>query len=141
MSIDTLWYTRCPVPTAFSAAVRLGWIDAEFAPDKIEVASLLRSPLRATRESHFAHTQANSFRHGGNIPPLWAFSEGNDVRLIALSWNDENQVVLARPDSDIRTVADLRGRKLAVPRRLHDSIDFWRATVYAVINPHSIPWA
>jgi ABC-type nitrate/sulfonate/bicarbonate transport system substrate-binding protein len=60
---------------------------------------------------------------------LWAFSEGNDVRLIALSWTDESQVVLTLPDSAIRTAADLRGRKLAVPRRLHDSIDFWRAAV------------
>jgi ABC-type nitrate/sulfonate/bicarbonate transport system substrate-binding protein len=129
MSIDTLWYTRCPVPTAFSVAIRLGWIDEEFAGDRIEVASLLSSDARQTRESHFAHTQPNSFRHGGNIPPLWAFSEGSDVRLIALSWNDEPQVVLARPDSDIRTLADLKGRRLGVPRRLNDSIDFWRATV------------
>jgi ABC-type nitrate/sulfonate/bicarbonate transport system substrate-binding protein len=129
MSTDTLWYTRCPVPTAFSAAIRLGWIDAEFARDQISVASLLSSPTRSTRESHFAHTQPNSFRHGGNIPPLWAFSEGNDVRLIALSWTDENQVVLAHPESPIHTAADLKGRRLAVPRRLNDSIDFWRATV------------
>jgi hypothetical protein len=92
-----------------------GRIEAEFAPDKIEDASLLRSPARATRESHFAHTQADSFRHGGNIPPLWPFSEGNDVRLIGLSWNDESQVVLARPDSNILTVSDLKGRTLAVP--------------------------
>jgi ABC-type nitrate/sulfonate/bicarbonate transport system substrate-binding protein len=129
MSLDALWYTRCPVPTAFSAAIRLGWIDEEFAADGIKVASLLSSPDRAIRESHFAHTQPNSFRHGGNIPPIWAYSEGNDVRLIALSWTDENQVVLTRPDSGIQTAADLKGRKLAVPRRLHDSIDFWRATV------------
>ena len=129
MSINTLWYTRCPVPTAFSVAIRLGWIDEEFAEDRIEVASLLSSGVRQTRESHFAHTQPNSFRHGGNIPPLWAFSEGSDARLIAISWNDETQLVLARPDSDIRTVADLKGRKLGVPRRLNDSIDFWRATV------------
>jgi ABC-type nitrate/sulfonate/bicarbonate transport system substrate-binding protein len=129
MSINTLWYTRCPVPTASSVAIRLGWIDEEFARDGIEVASLLSSTARQTRESHFAHTQANSFRHGGNIPPLWAFSEGSDVRLIALSWNDEPQVLLTRPDSDIHTVADLKGRRLSVPRRLNDSIDFWRATV------------
>jgi ABC-type nitrate/sulfonate/bicarbonate transport system substrate-binding protein len=129
MSIDALWYTRCPVPTAFSAAIRLGWIDEEFKGDRIRIASLLSSPERAVRESHFAHTQPNSFRHGGNIPPIWAYSEGNDVRLIALSWADENQVVLTRPNSGIQTAADLKGRKLAVPRRLHDSIDFWRATV------------
>ena len=129
MSVDALWYTRCPVPTAFSVAVRLGWIDEEFAGDGIKVASLLSSDVRQTRESHFAHTQPNSLRHGGNIPPLWAFSEGSDVRLIALSWNDEPQALLARPDSDIRALADLKGWRLGVPRRLNDSIDFWRATV------------
>src|SRR5271170_6368218 len=106
MPLDTLWYTRCPVPTAFSVAIRLGWIDREFAPDGLKVASLLDSPLRTVRESHFAHTQPNSFRHGGNIPPIWAFSEGHDAKLIALSWTDENQVLLARPDSDIRTTVD-----------------------------------
>jgi ABC-type nitrate/sulfonate/bicarbonate transport system substrate-binding protein len=74
-------------------------------------------------------SQPNLFRHGGNIPPLWAFAEGSDVRLIALSWNEEPQVVLARPDSNIHTVADLKGCKLGVPRRLHEPIDFGRATV------------
>ena len=129
MSIDTLWYTRCPVPTAFSAAVRLRWIEQDFARDRIKIASLLNSSDRAVRESHFAHTQPNSFRHGGNIPPIWAFSEGNDVRLIGLWWTEENQLVLVRSDSDLRAVADLKGRRLSVPHRLNDSIDFWRATV------------
>ncbi len=129
MSITTLWYTRCPVPTAFSIAIHLGWIEEEFAADQIKVASLLSSTARSTRESHFAHSQADSFRHGGNIPPLWAFAQGSDVRLIALSWNDEPQLVLTRPDSGIKTVADLKGRRLCVPRRLNDSIDFWQATV------------
>jgi len=124
-----LWYTRCPVPTAFSVAVRLGWIDEEFTKDGIEIVSLLNSPSRAVRESHFAHTQPNSFRHGGNIPPIWAFSEGNDVRLIGLSWQEEFQPILVRPDSKIRTVEDLKGKKLALPWRKNDSIDFWRATV------------
>jgi ABC-type nitrate/sulfonate/bicarbonate transport system substrate-binding protein len=126
---DTLWYTRCPVPTAFSAAVRLGWIDQEFARDNINIVSLLNSSNRSVRESHFAHTQPDSFRHGGNIPPIWAYAQGNDVRLIALSTQDEFQPVLVRPDSDIRSVADLKGRKISIPLRKHDSIDFWRATV------------
>ena len=33
MSIDTLWYTRCPVPTAFSIAVQRGLLDEEFGAD------------------------------------------------------------------------------------------------------------
>ncbi len=31
-SVDTLWYTRCPVPTAFSLAINLGWLEEEFRP-------------------------------------------------------------------------------------------------------------
>ena len=34
-SIDTLWYTRCPVPTPLGLAAKLGWFDTEFAPDGI----------------------------------------------------------------------------------------------------------
>lgn len=122
-----IWYTRCPVPTAFSIALRNGWFDEEFAADGIEVASLLKSTDPAVRESHFDHTQADSFRHGGNTPPLWSRAKGGDVRLIGLSWTDQPQFLLSKPDSGIRTAADLKGKRLALPRRPKDSIDFTRA--------------
>lgn len=127
MSPKTLWYTRCPVPTAFSLALRNGWLDEEFAADGITVQSLLKSTDRRIRESHFEHTLGNSFRHGGNTPPLWARAQGNDVRLIGLSWTPQPQLLLALPESGIRTAADLKGKRLALPRRTRDSIDFWRA--------------
>lgn len=122
-----IWYTRCPVPTAFSIALRNGWFDEEFAADGIEVASLLKSTDRAVRESHFDHTLADSFRHGGNTPPLWSRAKGNDVRLIGLSWTDQPQFLLTRPESGIRSAADLKGKRLALPLRPKDSIDFTRA--------------
>jgi len=37
---------------------------------------------RETRESHFTHTLANSFRQGGNAPAIYARSEGRDTVLI-----------------------------------------------------------
>lgn len=67
MPIDAVWYTRCPVPTAFSQAIRPRWIDKEFAPDQIWVISLLSSLTRTTRKFHFVHTQLNSFRPGGTF--------------------------------------------------------------------------
>ena len=97
MPIDTLWYTRCPVPTAFSIAVQRGLLDEEFAADGVRIQSLRVSNDPAVRQSHFSHTQPHSFRHGGHIPPLWARSSGHDVRLIGLSWNDEVQAVIALP--------------------------------------------
>lgn len=125
--IDTLWYTRCPVPTATSVAVERGWLDEEFAPDGIRVISLRASTAPDVRESHFDHRQANSFRQGGNIPPIWTRARGGDVVVVALSWVDEYQAILALPESGIRTVKDLRGRRVGLPLRRHDQIDFFRA--------------
>lgn len=127
MSKKSLWYTRCPVPTAFSLALWNGWLDEEFEADGIEVSSLLKSTDRNVRESHFDHTLADSFRHGGNTPPIWSRAKGNDVRLIGLSWTDQPQFLLARPEGGIKTAADLKSKRLALPRRPKDSIDFTRA--------------
>ena len=125
---DTLWYTRCPVPTASSIAIDRGWLDEEFTGDQIRVSSLRESGAREVRESHFSHTQENSFRQGGNIPPIWAKSIGHDVSLIGLSWVDKFQGLIALPNSGIEKPAALRGRRIGLPRRVNDQIDFWRAT-------------
>lgn len=126
--VTRLWYTRCPVPTASSLAIAQGWLDDEFAPDGIAVASLRSSADRAVRESHFSHTQADSFRQGGNIPPIWTRSRGSDVRLIGLSWAEQYQAIVARRGSGILGPEQLAGRRLALARRVNDQIDFWHAT-------------
>ena len=125
--VNALWYTRCPVPTASSLAIDYGWLDEEFERDGITVSSLRASGEQGVRESHFDHTKSNSFRQGGNIPPIWTRARGGDTALVALSWVDENQAIISMPESGIRTVRDLGGRRLALPRRLNDQIDFWRA--------------
>ena len=70
-AVSELWYTRCPVPTASSIAISQGWLDDEFTPDDIAVASLRASDSASVRESHFDHKLDDSFRQGGNIPPIW----------------------------------------------------------------------
>jgi ABC-type nitrate/sulfonate/bicarbonate transport system substrate-binding protein len=126
--VSNLWYTRCPVPTASSLAIAQGWLDDEFAPDEIAVASLRSSSDRAVRESHFDHTQADSFRQGGNIPPIWTRSRGSDVRLIGLSWAEQYQAIVTQRGSGLLGPDQLKGRKLALARRENDQIDFWHAT-------------
>ena len=126
--VDTLWYTRCPVPTPLGIASQLGWVEDEFRPDGITVRTLQDETDPAIRESHFDHKLDNSFRQGGNIPAIWARSTGRDTRVVGLSWTDEAQVILVRPDSDIRGLADLGGRRLGVATRPNDKIDFWKAT-------------
>lgn len=129
MTIDTLWYTRCPTPTAASVAIRLGWLEQEFAPDGIAVRSLASSKDKAVHLSHYQHTQPNSFRFGGPVPPLVTRSRGTDVRIIGLAWVDRSAGIYALPASGIEVPADLRGKRFGVPRRLNDSIDWWRAQV------------
>lgn len=123
-----IWYTRCPVPTTSGIAQHKRWLQNEFARHGIKLDSIRASEDRAVRESHFRHSLAGSFREGGNVPPIWARSLGQDTVVVGITWVDEQQQVLVRGDSDIHTVADLRGRKLGVVRKAaSDLVDVGRA--------------
>lgn len=126
-NLDTLWYTRCPVPTGLGIALQKGWLEENFRAHKTVVKSLRESNDKAVRESHFDHTLQNSVRHGGNIPAIWARSAGRETRVLGLSWADEVQLILTRPDSGIREPKDLKGRRFGLPKWQNVQIDFARA--------------
>lgn len=125
--LDTLWYTRCPVPTGLGIAVQKGWLQDTLGNLGTGVQSLRESADKAVRESHFDHTLSNSVRHGGNIPAIWARAQGRETRVIGLSWADEVQLILTLPDSGIKTVKDLKGRTFGLPDWAGAQIDFTRA--------------
>ena len=124
---DTLWYTRCPVPTALGIAVQRGWFADEFAADGITLKSIQETNDAAAQESHFDHALPGSFRQGGNIPAIWARARGRDTRVIGLSWTDEFQAILALPESGIHSARDLRDLRIGLPVN-PISIDFNRAS-------------
>ncbi|MDB6086868.1 MAG: putative dibenzothiophene desulfurization enzyme [Gammaproteobacteria bacterium] len=98
-ALHELWHARCPVPTPLSLAVQLGWIE---------------------------NALPNSFRHGGSVPAIWARANGQQTRVIGLSWTDEYQAVISMPRAGITTAGQLRGRPIGIPR--HDvTIDHSRA--------------
>jgi ABC-type nitrate/sulfonate/bicarbonate transport system substrate-binding protein len=125
---QSLWYTRCPAPTPLSIAYQLGWVEQAFRAAGVAVRSIRDSKDPAIRESHFTHALDFSFRQGGNIPPLWARSGGRETRVVGITTTDEFQAIIALPGSGIRTGADLRGRRIGVPRKPGERIDFQRAT-------------
>ena len=126
--LDRLWYTRCPVPTASGIAQNKRWLHGAFEQVGVQLDSIRASEDRAVRESHFRHSLAGSFREGGNVPPIWARSRGQDTVVVAITWVDEEQLVLVRPDSDITSVAGLRGRKLGIVKKeASDLVDVGRA--------------
>jgi ABC-type nitrate/sulfonate/bicarbonate transport system substrate-binding protein len=122
-----LWYTRCPLPTASSIAIERGLLEGEFGPSGIEVQSLNASASMSVREAHYNHDQKHLFRQGGNIPPLWSRARGADTVVVATNWIDEYQAVVALDDSGLNGPADLRGKRLGVPRRVNEPVDYWRA--------------
>lgn len=124
---ETIWYTRCPVPTAAGLAIQKGWLNDAFAPDGIQVLSMRHSQDPKIRQSHYTHSLDNSFRQGGNAPALFARSEGRDTVLLGLHFTPQYQAILSLPESGITTIKQLKGRNLALPRRLNDPIDFWSA--------------
>lgn len=127
-SISEIWYTRCPVPTPVGLADQLGWLKETFGKEGIELKSIIDSPNRDIRQSHFNHTLDWSFRHGGNVPPIRARSEGRKTRLVGITWTDEFQALITLPSTGIKTTKDLKGRKFGIARRPEGIVDFMRAT-------------
>jgi ABC-type nitrate/sulfonate/bicarbonate transport system substrate-binding protein len=126
--IDTLWYTRCPVPTPLGIAAQFGWIEDEFKADGIGVKTLQDTLDPNIRESHFDHKLDNSFRQGGNIPAIWTRAAGRETRVIGLSWTDEAQQILTLPKNGIHGISGLKGKRLGILVNPKAQIDFWRAT-------------
>lgn len=127
MSAGEVWYTRCPVPTALGLAVRRGDLPAALKRGGVAFRSIQQTGDRATQQSHFTHSLDRSIRHGGNVPAIYARSEGADTKVVALSWSRTPHPILALPESGIAGAAGLKGKRLALSRRLSDPIDFWRA--------------
>ncbi|CDP51473.1 Dibenzothiophene desulfurization enzyme B [Devosia sp. DBB001] len=127
-NLSEIWYTRCPVPTPVGLAAQLGYLEQAFGAQGIALKSIIDSPDRDIRQSHFNHTLAWSFRHGGNVPPIRARSEGKKTRLAGITWTDEFQAIITLPSTGIRSIKDLKGRRFGVERRPDGIIvDFQRA--------------
>lgn len=121
-----LFYTRCGAATASALAIRKNWLQDEFAGADTELHSLRDSDSLAVRNAHYHHQQTGLFREGGNIPPIWAKGSGSDTVVVGITWLDEYQGILTRADSDIRDIADLKGKRLGVPLHQNAVIDFQR---------------
>jgi 2'-hydroxybiphenyl-2-sulfinate desulfinase len=128
-SIDTLWFTRCAgggrggVPTASGIAYKLGWLNEEFKDDGFKLRTLQDDDAQAFRHHHYDHGLETLIREGGNLFAIPAKAQGANTRLIGLTWIDEGQFILVRPDSAIRTPQDLKGKRLALPPLRQADID------------------
>jgi ABC-type nitrate/sulfonate/bicarbonate transport system substrate-binding protein len=109
-----IWYTRCPVPAASGVAFQLGWLSAAYVDEGITVEALQDASPDLARH-HFDHELVGLFREGGNIPAIAARAAGAPTRLIGLTWIEEGQSIVVRPDSGLHTPLDLAGKRIAIP--------------------------
>jgi ABC-type nitrate/sulfonate/bicarbonate transport system substrate-binding protein len=126
--VNALWYTRCPVPTASSIALHQRWLHAEFERDGITLASVRASEDQATRDSHYDNSLERMFREGGNVPAIWARASSRNTVVVGITWVDEFQAIVTRPNSGITGPADLFGRLLGLPRHPGHLVDHGRAS-------------
>lgn len=120
-SVDTIWFTRCAgggrggVPTASGIAYNIGYLTEEFKADGIRLLTLQEDAGPELQHNHYDHELKTLIREGGNLFAIPAKAQGARTRLIGLTWIDEGQAILVRPDSTIRLAADLKGKRLALP--------------------------
>ena len=111
---EEIWFTRCPVPTATGIAYKLGWLTEAFAADGIPLKTLQESGSELARH-HYDHRLPTLIREGGNMLAFGARAQGEPTRLVGLTWIEESQLILTRPDSGIVSAEDLKGKRLALP--------------------------
>ena len=120
--------SRCPVATATELSMKKGWLQKALEKQGGEFC-LLQSMDKQYHQAHFTQQAPLHFREGGNIPPLWARSQGECCVLLGASFQRERRGIYVRTEDDIRTVADLRGKRLAIPVREKAVVDFRKLTM------------
>jgi 2'-hydroxybiphenyl-2-sulfinate desulfinase len=124
-------YTICPVGNASYLSANRDEFLASACKKRGVTPVLLQSLASDRWHVHYTYQDPALFREGGNIPPLWAQSRGEEIVLLGITFLPTRRYVLARVDSNIDGIEDLRGRRLAVPVHPNAHIDFYK---YAVIR-------
>lgn len=108
-----LWYTRCPVPTASGLAYAQGWLSRRYAHWGAHLGVLQDAPAEIARH-HYDHALPGLIREGGSVPAIVARASGAPTRLIGLTWIEERQVLVGRPDTALAQIG-WAGLRLAIP--------------------------
>lgn len=116
ISPQSVWYAHSPAVAPLIIALRKGWLEGTLAREGISLQSVNGHSDPDIRRSYSDHHLSFQLRQGGNVPAIWARSNGANTRLLGLTWTQEFQAVVTLPSTGIKTARDLTGRRYAVPR-------------------------
>ena len=114
-------YARCAsVPTTSALAEAL-YLKGSEGTDP-ETGALY---CKAGFVSHLEYSPEHPYwiRHAGHAVGIWGRSRGVDSRMVALSWLEGSYPVITPANSPIRSVADLKGKRLGIVRSRDAGID------------------
>ncbi len=128
MAFKEFKYTICPVGNSSFIAANKIWKEDTF--EKVGGKPILLQTLpKKDWQVHFDYKEDALFREGGNIPPLWAKSNGAQVILLGLAFLPRRSFIIVKSDSPLEYIEELRNKKIGVPVGAHFIIDFYKATV------------
>jgi sulfonate transport system substrate-binding protein len=62
------------------------------------------------------------------VPPIWARAKGAPTVVVGITWVDEFQAIVTRPDSGIQSLQELKGKRLGLPLHISELVDHGRAS-------------
>ncbi|MFT4089534.1 MAG: ABC transporter substrate-binding protein [Asticcacaulis sp.] len=133
-----VFHTLCPGPQASYFSVAHGWTQEELSKVGAKLTYLRSIPDDNELWPHVGHRSESLIREGGNHPPIWARADVSDTVLVATlsPGTAAGGQIVVRVDSGIYNVADLKGRKIGIPKGLNvKKLDFQRVPLHrGVVN-------
>lgn len=109
----SLSLTRCPsVPTASALAYQLGYLQEEFASEPGLLTEF--KSIGFTGKLDYAPHERLWVRNAGHAPAVWARANGVASKVVALAWLEGSYPLLSLESSGIESLADLKGKRLAI---------------------------
>jgi ABC-type nitrate/sulfonate/bicarbonate transport system substrate-binding protein len=143
MATETsIYYTRCPVPTASGVAFQTGMLAEAFEGSGYDVPNITELG-EVGKDVHYTHSIDMFMREGGVAPPVWARANGVDSVVLGITFMEEYQGVFVRAGDAAESVADLAGRRLALPVWPKLVFNFWRFAALkgltSALRVHGVP--
>lgn len=93
---------------------KFGWLEEEFKPEGISIKWLFSQG--SNRSLEFLNSGSSDFASTSGISALVSRANGQPVRTIYINNTQEASVLVVRKDSPVKSIADLKGKKVAATK-------------------------
>ena len=119
---------------------RQGWLEKELAPDHTQVKWVLS--LGSNRALEYLNSNAIDIGSTAGLAALLGRANGNPIRAVYIYSRAEWTALVVRKDSPLKTLADLKGKKIAATKGTDPYLFTLRADAIAgsVVIARTLAW-